>query len=60
MTITISDGTNTADVTYNPMAYCAAVLKDTSGAFSQVMKDLVSALYLYNQAANTYFAKEEN
>ena len=55
VTITINDGTNTADVTYNPMVYCAAVLNDTTGAFDQEMKDLVSALYLYNQAANTYF-----
>ena len=55
VTITINDGTNTADVTYNPMAYCAAVLNDSTGAFDQEMKDVVSALYLYNQAANIYF-----
>jgi hypothetical protein len=55
VTVTISDGTNTADVTYNPMVYCAAVLNDTTGAFDQEMKDVVSALYLYNQAANIYF-----
>ena len=55
VTITINDGTNTADVTYNPMTYCTAVQNDTTGAFDQEMKDLVAALYLYNQAANTYF-----
>lgn len=58
VTLTISDGTNTADVSYNPMAYCAAVYGDDSGTYSQEMKDLVAALYLYNQAANVYL--EEN
>lgn len=55
VTITISDGTNTADVSFNPMAYCQGVQNDTTGAFSAEMKDLVCALYLYNQAANVYF-----
>ena len=58
VTITINDGVSTAEVTYNPMAYCAAVLDDTTGAYDQQMKDLVVALYLYNQAANVYL--EEN
>ena len=56
VTITINDGTNAADVTYNPMAYCASVLN--SDAFDQEMKNVASALYLYNQAANAYL--EEN
>lgn len=55
VTITINDGTNTAEVSFNPMAYCQAVQNDTTGAFDQEMKDLVAALYLYNQAANVYF-----
>ena len=55
VTITISDGTNTTDVSFNPMSYCQGVLNDTTGAFDQEMKDLVAALYLYNQAANVYF-----
>ncbi len=55
VTITINDGTNTADISFSPMSYCQSVLNDTTGAFGQDMKDLVSALYLYNQAANVYF-----
>ena len=58
VTITISDGVSSADVTYNPMVYCTAVQNDTTGSFDQEMKDLVSALYLYNQVANIYL--EEN
>ena len=55
VTITIHDGTGTADVSFNPMAYCQGVQNDNTGTFGQDMKDVVAALYLYNQAANTYF-----
>jgi hypothetical protein len=55
VTITISDGTNTTDVSFNPMSYCQGVLNDTTGSFGADMKNLVRALYLYNQAANVYF-----
>jgi len=58
VTIVIHDGTDTANVSYNPMSYCQSVRNDTTGAFDQELKDLVAALYLYNQAANTYL--EEN
>ena len=58
MTITIHDGTNTAEVSFNPMAYCQAVQNDTTGSFNENMKNLVASLYLYNQAAKNYF--EEN
>lgn len=54
-TVTINDGVETADVTYNPMTYCYNVLKDTTGTFDATTKDLVRALYLYNQTANNYF-----
>jgi hypothetical protein len=59
VTITICDGINTADVTFNPMAYCQGVHNDTSGAFNQATKNLVAALYLYNQAANNYFQHDQ-
>ena len=55
-TVTINDGAETADVTYTPMTYCYNVLKDSSGTFGATTQDLVKALYLYNQAANTYFS----
>ena len=55
VTLTINDGTTTADVSFNPMSYCQGVLNDTTGAFDAEMKDLVAALYLYNQAAKEYF-----
>jgi hypothetical protein len=55
VTITINDGSNTAEVSFNPMSYCQSVLNDTTGAFDQKAKDVVAALYLYNQAANVYF-----
>jgi len=54
VTITISDGVNTADVTFNPMSYCRSVYNNSTGAFDRELKDLVAALYLYNQAANEY------
>jgi hypothetical protein len=37
------------------MSYCQGVLNDTTGAFDRNIKDVVAALYLYNQAANIYF-----
>ena len=55
VTITVNDGTNTANVTFNPMAYCQGISNDTTGSFDEYTRDLVAALYLYNQAANNYF-----
>ena len=53
VTIVINGDT---EVTFNPMAYCQGV--QNSDSFDADMKDLVAALYLYNQASNNYF--EEN
>ena len=36
-------------------AYCYSVLSDTTGRFSEELKDVVKALYLYNVAADAYF-----
>lgn len=53
ITITINDGTTTVDVSFNPMAYCQGV--QNSDSLDAEMKDLVSALYLYNRAVFEYF-----
>ena len=54
-TVTISDGAETADVIYNPMAYCYNVLNAAEGTYAPALLNTVRALYLYNQAANDYF-----
>jgi hypothetical protein len=41
-----------ADIIFNPMSYCQGVSKNSN---DQELKDLVAALFLYNQAANNYF-----
>jgi len=51
-TVTVYDGTETADVTYGPMAYCYNVLKNST---NNDLKNVARALYLYNRAANDYF-----
>ena len=53
--VTIVIGGDTS-VTFNPMAYCQGV--QNSDAFDAEMKDLVAALFLYNQAANNYFKEK--
>jgi hypothetical protein len=58
VTVTINDGTASADITYNPMVYCQTVLSDNTGVYAADMKNVVAALYLYNQAANTYFGEK--
>jgi hypothetical protein len=50
--ITINDGVESADIVFNPMSYCQGVSKNSN---DQELKDLVAALFLYNQAANKYF-----
>lgn len=58
VTVTINDGTASKDVTYNPMTYCQTVLSDETGAFTTATKNVAAALYLYSQAANTYFGED--
>ena len=54
-TITVNDGTESANVTYNPMSYCYNVLNAAEGTYSDSLLNAVRALYLYNLAANAYF-----
>ena len=56
VTISLNDGSQTVSVTYNPMTYCRNVWSDTSGTYPEEHKTVTAALYLYNQAANAYFA----
>ena len=56
-TLTISDGTETAEVSYSPLSYCASIIENAKGIHDRELQDVATAMYLYNQAANTYFAK---
>lgn len=58
-TITVNDGTATADITYSPLSYCASVKANASGLHDEVLMNVVAALYLYNRAANNYFTPAE-
>jgi hypothetical protein len=59
VTITINDGNVSKQISYNPMAYCATVANNTTGAFDRKIQDVACAMYLYNQAANVYFGETE-
>ena len=52
-TVTINDGENETTVSASPLSYGYNVLK--ADPDDEALKDLVKALYLYNQAANEYF-----
>ena len=52
-TVKVTSGGTDLEVTYSPMTYCYNVL---NGSYSDELKNVVRALYLYNSAANTYFA----
>ena len=58
-TVTVYDGIESADVSFSPMAYCESVKANAQGIHNEIMQNLVSALYLYNRAANDYFSSEE-
>ena len=54
-TVTVDDGTNTADISYSPLAYCASVYKNASGIHTEELRKVVATLSMYNEAANAYF-----
>ena len=58
-TVTLSDGEETADITYSPLSYCVSVKNNIYGAYNEAMLNVVTALYLYNCAANAYFTPAE-
>ena len=57
VTIKISDGTNRdVEVFFCPLSYCQSVKENASGIHSEILQDCVTALFLYNRAADAYFA----
>ena len=57
--VTVNDGTNTFDVTYTPMAYCANVVnRAITETRTEALKNLIKALVLYNQAADAYINQQ--
>ena len=52
-TVEVTDGTNTYSVRYSALTYVRSVLSNNSNP--QTLKDVVTALYWYNQEANEYF-----
>ena len=59
--VTVNDGTNSFDVTYTPMAYCANVVnRETTQTRTESLKNLMKALVVYNQAADAYIGNADN
>ena len=59
--VTVNDGTNSFDVTYTPMAYCANVVnRETTETRTESLKNLMKALVLYNRAADAYIGNTDN
>ena len=59
--VTVNDGTNSFDVTYTPMAYCANVInRETTETRTESLKNLMKALVVYNQAADAYIGNSDN
>jgi len=55
ITITLYIGDGTYDFTYNPMTYCYNVIsREITAVRTQKLKDVVSALYWYNEAAKAF------
>lgn len=59
VTITVDDGSNMADVTYNVMTYCYNVLANPD-SYDETHQNIVRALYNYGEAAKTYFVNRGN
>jgi hypothetical protein len=54
-TLVIHDGTESAEVSYAPLSYCASIIENAKGIHDRELQDVAAAMYLYNQAANAYF-----
>ena len=50
-----TDSTKTGAFDVYVYSYCYSVLKDSTGAYTEQLKDTLRALYLYNVAANNCF-----
>ena len=54
--IAASDGTETSTYSVSALSYCYSVMKQpTNGVYTEALRNAIKALYLYNDAANTYF-----
>ena len=49
-----TDSTKTGTFDAYVYSYCYSVLKDSTGTYTEQLKDTLRALYLYNVAANSY------
>ncbi len=52
-TLTVSNGTDTFDVSYSPFSYAKYVLEYSLARENLI--NVIKAMYLYNEAANAYF-----
>lgn len=57
--VTVNDGTNSFNVTYTPMAYCANIInRETTETRTESLKNLIKALVMYNREADAYINNE--
>ena len=50
-----TDSTKTGTFDAYVYSYCYSVLKDSTGTYTEQLKDTLRALYIYNVVANSYF-----
>ncbi len=55
ITLTVSDGTDSIEVSYSPMTYCQNIQNSNKDIHTPELKTLMDALYVYNQTANAHF-----